>query len=95
MLPLLIFDTETTRTDKDRDQIIELSIQQGLADNSPQKTWRIKPNVPISSGAQRVHGITMEDLADCPLFRALAGEIRPFFENADVLVGYDVSIDLE
>jgi len=68
-LSILIFDTETTGTGKDRDQIIELSIQQGLTDDSPQKTWRIKPNVPISPGAQRVHGITMEDLVDCPPFR--------------------------
>ena len=50
---MLIFDTETTGTDKDRDQILELSIQQGLADNSPQKTWRTKPSVPISRGTRR------------------------------------------
>jgi len=92
---LIVFDTETTGTDKERDQIIELSIQQGLTDNSLQDTWRIKPSVPISPGAQQVHGITMEDLADCPGFRDLADEIRPFFEKADVLVGYNVSFDLE
>jgi len=49
---ILIFDTETTGTDKDRDQIIELSVQQGLADNSLQDTWRIKPDVPITVNFQ-------------------------------------------
>jgi len=63
---LIILDTETTGTDKDRDQVIELSIQQGLTGNPPQKTWRIKPKVPISPGAQRVHGIMMEDLGHYP-----------------------------
>ena len=92
---IIVFDTETTGTDKDRDQIIELSIQPDLTDDSHQRTWRIKPNVPISPGAQRVHGITMQDLADCLSFRDLAGEIRPFFDKADILVGYNVSFDLE
>ena len=92
---VVVFDTETTGIDEDRDQIIELSIQQGLADDSSQKTWRIKPSVPISPGAAEIHGITMEDLADCPSFHAVAGEIRPFFEQAEMLVGYNVSFDLE
>ena len=62
---LTVFDVETTGTRKDQDQIIEPSAQQGLGTDTPRKTWRIKPSVPISPGAQRVHGISMDDLKDC------------------------------
>ncbi len=67
---LIVFDVETTGTHKDRDQIIELSAQQGLGTDAPRKTWRIKPSVPISPGAQRVHGISMDDLKNCEPFSA-------------------------
>ncbi len=65
---LIVFDVETTGTRKDQDQIIELSAQQGLGIDTPRKTWRIKPSVPISPGAQRVHGISMDELKDCEPF---------------------------
>ena len=92
---LIVFDVETTGTHKDRDQIIELSAQQGLSTNAPRETWRIKPSVPISPGAQRVHGISMNDLKDCESFLAVAPKLRGVFEKADVIVGYNVSFDLD
>jgi len=61
--PIIVFDVETTGTDNRRDQVIELCVQFGVDPGSPSETWRIKPSVEISPGAQEVHGISMEDLA--------------------------------
>ena len=43
--PILVLDVETTGTDPQHDQIIELSFQLGLADGAPSETWRFKPSV--------------------------------------------------
>jgi DNA polymerase-3 subunit epsilon len=91
---LIIFDVETTGTDKRRDQIIELCVQFGLEGGSSQ-TWRIRPSVAMSPGAQAVHGISMDDLACCPPFSQVAGAIRQVLEEAEVLVGYNLAFDRE
>ena len=95
---VIVFDVETTGTDKRRDQVIELCVQFGLdgaAGPGSQTTWRIRPDMPISPGAQAVHGITMEDLAVCPRFGQVAGAIRQVFDEAEVLVGYNLSFDID
>lgn len=92
---LLIFDIESTGMNTERDQIVELTVQSGLAEDSPGQTWRIKPDVPISPGAQAVHGIKDADLASCPRFKELAPEIRIYFEQSRSLVGYNVEFDLK
>ena len=91
---VIVFDVETTGTDKRRDQVIELCVQFGLEGGSSQ-TWRIKPAVPISPGAQAVHGIAIEDLEVCPPFGQVAGAIREMFDRAEVLVGYNLAFDIE
>jgi DNA polymerase-3 subunit epsilon len=95
---VIIFDCETTGTDRVHDQIIELCIQRGLTDDVPaadRRTWRIKPAVAIHPGAQAVHGIKEEDLADCPAFADVADEIAEAFATADVVVGYNIVFDIE
>ena len=91
----IVFDVETTGTDKRRDQIIELCAQFGVGDNATNKTWRFKPSVAISPGAQAVHGISMEDLADKPAFSACVEEILELFRNAQVVIGYNLSFDID
>lgn len=73
-----ILDTETTDL---YGQVIELAIID-LA-GTVLYDGRIKPTVEISEGAQNVHGITMEMLADAPTFadeyervKALMGQYR-------------------
>lgn len=92
---IVVFDCETTGTDRAQDQIIELCIQHGLAEDARSQTWRIKPAVPIHPGAQAVHGITMEDLAGCPTFGDVADEIVAVFAEAEVIVGYNLVFDIE
>lgn len=91
----VIFDVETTGTDKRRDQVIELCVQFGLSSDAESRVWRIKPSVAMSPGAQAVHGISMEDLAGCPTFGEYADEIRAIFDRAEVLVGYNIAFDIE
>lgn len=91
----VIFDVETTGTDNRRDQVIELCVQFGLDEEAESRVWRIRPSVPISPGAQKVHGISMEDLAECPSFSAYADEIRDIFDRAQTLVGYNLGFDIE
>lgn len=95
-LRIMIFDVETTGIDHARDQVIELCVQYGIRDEeATSRTWRIKPSVAISPGAQAVHGIAMEDLAGCPTFDAVADDIAAAFSAADVLVGYNLAFDIE
>ncbi len=92
---VLVFDVETTGTDKRRDQVIELCVQFGMGDTAHHRTWRFRPSVPIHPGAQAVHGISMEDLADCPPFAACADEIVAVFAEARVIIGYNLAFDID
>lgn len=64
--PLVVFDTETTGTDAEKDRIIELGFQifdaTGLL-----REWRglIDPQMPIPPGASAVHHITNADMKRC------------------------------
>jgi DNA polymerase-3 subunit epsilon len=92
---IIVFDVETTGTDKRSDQVIELCMQFGLRGDAPSRVWRFLPDVPISPGAQAVHGISMADLAGCPSFAACADEIRALFVGSEILVGYNLAFDIE
>lgn len=92
---VVVFDVETTGTDRRRDQVIELCVQFGLSEGAPSRTWRIKPDVAISPGAQAVHGISMADLADCPRFVDVVDEIAAVFASAEVVVGYNLVFDID
>lgn len=92
---IVIFDCETTGTDRLTDQVIELCIQRGLSDDAPSQTWRIKPSVAIHPGAQAVHGIAVADLEGCPTFADLAPVIAAVFAETDVIVGYNIAFDID
>jgi len=92
---IVVFDCETTGTDRANDQVIELCVQQGLEDGAPNRVWRIRPGVPIHPGAQAVHGIALADLESCPTFAEVADEIAEAFAGADIIVGYNLAFDIE
>jgi DNA polymerase III subunit epsilon len=92
---IVIFDCETTGTDRLQDQVIELCVQHGLGDDAPSQTWRIKPTAPIHPGAQAVHGITLADLEGCPSFAEVAPAITAVFAESDVIVGYNIAFDID
>ena len=48
---VVVFDVETTGTDRKRDQIIELCMQLGMNGEGGQKIWRFLPTVDMSPAA--------------------------------------------
>ncbi|NQV71762.1 3'-5' exonuclease [bacterium] len=91
---MIAFDVETTGKNPDTDQIVEISMclyEGGREDGFYQL---IRPDVPIAKGAQAVHGISMEDVAEMPSFHEVADEIEEFLGRADVFVGYNVRFDI-
>ena len=70
---ILVFDVETTGTDKRKDQVIELCVQFGVEVDAPSYTWRIRPTAEMCPGAQAVHGISMADLEGAPGFGPPSG----------------------
>lgn len=92
---IVVLDVETTGKDRGTDQIIEVCLRFGLNADAKSRVWRIRPEIPIHYEAVLVHGITMEDVAACPLFATVAQEFLPFLQEAEVLVGYNVAFDLD
>jgi DNA polymerase III subunit epsilon len=92
---VLVFDVETTGTDRTCDQIVELCVQFGLDEDAASQTWRFKPSVPMSPGAQAVHGIALADLESCPSFANCADDIVEVFARANVIVGYNLAFDID
>ena len=92
---IVVFDCETTGTDRTKDQVIELCVQRGLDEDAPSQVWRIKPLAPIHPGAQAVHGISIEDLVGCPSFEDIADEVAAVFAEADIVVGYNLAFDID
>jgi DNA polymerase-3 subunit epsilon len=92
---IVVLDVETTGKERTTDQIIEICLRFGLGPEAETRTWRIRPEVPIHPEALAVHGITMEALADCPLFTVAATEFLPMIMEAELIVGYNVAFDLD
>lgn len=88
--PLAFFDLETTGLSTSHDRIIELAVLR-ISPNGDvlERVRRFNPEMPISPGAMAVHGITDEDLADEPPFRARAKSLFQLLEPCD-LAGFNV-----
>jgi DNA polymerase III, epsilon subunit and related 3''-5'' exonucleases len=99
-MKVVILDTETTGTDHENDQIIELAhilmpgTPQGLieikaAEEMPFYHERFLPSVAIKLGAQAVHNILLGDLNDC----APSESIDIAAHNIDILIGHNIDFD--
>ena len=67
--PLIFFDLETTGVDVTKDRIVEISLFKVMPNGTEEcKTRRINPGVPIPARATEVHGITDDEVKDCPSF---------------------------
>lgn len=83
--PVIFFDLETTGVNFTSDRIVELSYLKVFPNgNETSKTMRINPERPIPMEATKVHGITDEDVKECPTFKQVAKEIAAEFEGADI-----------
>jgi DNA polymerase III subunit epsilon len=87
--PIAFFDLETTGIKVATDRIVEISIVRQQVDGSTKiKTLRINPEMPIPPEVTEIHGITDEDVKDCPTFKQVARELAQFLDNCD-LAGYN------
>ncbi|MDR2138366.1 MAG: 3'-5' exonuclease [Tannerella sp.] len=87
--PLVFFDLETTGINISKDRIVEISLLKVLPNGKEEsKTRRINPEMPISPEATKIHGITNEDVKDCPTFRAIAKSLAALIEGCD-LAGFN------
>lgn len=87
--PLLFFDIESTGLNVATDRIVEISMIKVMPDGSRDiKTRRINPTIPIPEAARAVHGISDEDVKDCPTFAQLAKSMLTWMEGCDI-AGYN------
>ncbi|MDQ2668477.1 MAG: UvrD-helicase domain-containing protein [Gemmatimonadota bacterium] len=86
------FDLETTDRDTSKAEIVEVAavrVRDGVLVEDFHRL--VKPRVPLTAGAEEVHGITNEELADAPFFEEIWPAFREFC-GSDVIVahnGYD------
>lgn len=83
--PLIVFDLETTGVNVANDHIIEISMiklyPNGMEDT---RTIRINPGCHIPEVTTALHGITDDDVKDCPVFKEVADDIFDFFDGCDI-----------
>jgi DNA polymerase-3 subunit epsilon len=87
--PIVFFDLETTGIKVATDRIVEICMLRQHVDGTTKiRTYRINPEIPIPAEVTAIHGISDEDVRDCPTFKQLAGEISSFLDNCD-LAGFN------
>jgi DNA polymerase-3 subunit epsilon len=87
--PLVFIDLETTGINVSKDRIVEISILKIYPDGKEEsKTRRINPEIPIPQEATDIHGITDEDVKDCPRFKDIAKSLATLIEGCD-LAGFN------
>lgn len=87
--PLIFFDLETTGINIVKDRIVEISYVKVFPNGKEEsKTLRINPGMPIPPESTAIHGITDEDVKDCPLFKDVAKTLAAQFDGCD-LAGFN------
>ncbi len=87
--PIVFLDLETTGVDVAKDRIVEISVIKILPNGGEEvKTRRINPTIPIPPETTKIHGISDEDVKDCPTFREIAKNLAVFIEGCD-FAGYN------
>ena len=88
--PLAVLDLETTGIDPKLDRIVEVSVLKlSPSGDHDHRTRRLNPGVPIPPEATATHGISDDDVADCPTLRAIAPALAKYLEGCD-LAGFNV-----
>ena len=89
--PLVFFDLETTGINITRDRIVEISVLKVHPNGKEEtKTRRINPEMPIPPESTAIHGITDEDVKDCPTFKQVAKSFADLLEGCD-MAGFNSS----
>ena len=87
--PIVFFDLETTGINISRDRIVELSFLKVYPNGEEEmKSKRVNPEMPIPAESTVIHGITDEDVKDCPTFKQIAKSLAAQIEGCD-LAGFN------
>ena len=87
--PIVFFDLETTGINFSHDRIVEISyLKVSPNGDEEMKTRRINPEMSIPAAATAIHGISDDDVKDCPTFKSLAKSLAVQIEGCD-LAGYN------
>ena len=82
--PIIFFDLETTGVDTAKDRIVEISMVKVMPDGEQiVKTRKLNPGMHIPAEATAIHGITDEDVRDCPTFAQVAKSLEQFIRGCD------------
>jgi len=88
--PLAVLDIESTGINPRTDRIIELAIVKIMPKGDRQiLTYKINPGMPIPPEVTAIHGITDQDVANCPLFKTVAADIYKALDGCD-FGGYNI-----
>ncbi len=83
--PIVFFDLETTGINVTTDRIVELCyIKVHPNGNEESKSMRLNPDMPIPAQSSAIHGITDEDVKDCPQFKDIAKDLAQVFTGSDI-----------
>lgn len=93
MAGTIIFDTETTGVSSQRDEILTLSVIDGMGRTLWDRAYR-PTHTTAWPYAEAVNHISPESVATCPEIREDEGELSELFRSADLVIGYNVSFDL-
>ncbi len=89
--PLVFFDLETTGINISKDRIVEVSFLKVYPNGKEEiKTYRINPEMHIPEESTAIHGITDEDVKDCPTFKQVAKTLADYLEGCD-MAGFNSS----
>ncbi len=91
----IVLDTETTGLDPSDHRLIEIGCLELWSHVPTGKTFHrlIHPQRDIPEDATRIHGITIEHLADAPLFAAVVDEFLEFIGDAPLVI-HNAEFDL-
>ncbi|NMB36457.1 MAG: 3'-5' exonuclease [Bacteroidales bacterium] len=83
--PIIVFDIESTGLSIAEDRIVEISVIKVHPDGSREhKTRRVNPEIPISEESREIHGISNEDVKDCPTFKQIAKSLAEWMSGCDI-----------
>ena len=97
-MKLIGLDTETTGLNAQDHRIIEIALMRYDSETQlleDSLVLRIHPQRSIDPKAQAVHGISINDLKDCPTFKEVARDITRFIKTGDLLIAHNLGFDVE
>lgn len=87
--PLVVLDTETTGLGQ-RDQVVQVAVIDHTG--APLLERLIRPGIPISADASRLHGITMDRVRDAPTFPEIYPELLALLKGR-AIIAYNAGFD--